>query len=203
KEFDRKVAAMIGAFQQGLKVEEAVSARNDRRHLSGVHARLVISDRGKRFAGIGVSQTELQTNVDAALATGLLWFEELQRRSGKLDGLMIFAPRCDTIAIRWTALAPTAKVWLYRIEETKGAIEPVSPFDQGDLNDRFRRAARRAHWPRPGMLPPDSAMLVESVRRLAPDHIETHHRGSWVSLSIRALAIPPASPTRRRPRLPN
>ncbi|HJZ66660.1 MAG TPA: hypothetical protein VKF81_00835 [Blastocatellia bacterium] len=198
KEFAHKLAAMIEAFQQGLKVEEAVSGRNDRRHLSGVHARLVISDRGKRFAGIGVSETELQTNVDAALATGLLWFEELQRRSGKLDGLMIFAPRCDTIAIRLTALAPTAKVWLYRIDETKGAIEPVSPFDQGDLNDRFRRAARRAHWPRPGMLPPDSAMLVESVRRLAPDHIETHHRGSWVSLSIRGLEIARVSVNRRR-----
>src|SRR5262249_3098449 len=106
--------------------------------------------------------------------------------------------RCDTIAIRLTALSDSSGSSLFRIDETKGTIEPVSPFDQGDLNDRLRRAARRAHWPRPGMLPPDSAMLVDSVRRLAPDHIETHHRGSWVSLSIRGLEIARVSINRRR-----
>lgn len=41
-------------------------------------------------------------------------------------------------------------------------------------------------------------MLVESVRRLAPDHIETHHRGAWVSLSIRGLEIARVSINRRR-----
>jgi hypothetical protein len=198
KEFARKLAAMIEASQSGLKVEEAISGRNDRRHLSGVHARLIIRDRGKRVAGVGVSETELQPEVDASLAAGLIWLEELRRRSGSVDLLAIFAPRCDTIATRLTALSPPARVSLYRIDEAKGAIEPVAPFDQGDLNDRFRKAARRAHWPRPGMLPPDSAMLVESVRRLAPDHIEAQHRGGWVSLSIRGLEVARVSVNRRR-----
>ena len=111
---------------------------------------------------------------------------------------MIFAPRCDTIAIRLTALSPATRVSLFRINETKGTVEAVSPFDQGDLNDRFRKAARRAHWPRPGMLPPDCAMLVESVRRLAPYHIEAHHRGPWVSLSIRGLEVARVWIKRRR-----
>jgi len=198
KDFARKLAAMIEATLTGLRVEKAVTARNDRRHLSGVHARLIIRERGKRFAGIGVSETELQPNIDAALAAGLIWLDELRRRSGRVDGLMIFAPRCDTIAIRLTAVSISTQASLYRINETKGSIEPISPFDQGDLNDSFRKAARRAHWPRPGMLPPDSAMLVESVRRLAPDHIETHHRGAWVSLSISGLEIARVSVNRRR-----
>lgn len=189
KEFADKLAALIEACLAGVKVDQAVAARNDRRHLSGVHARLVIRDRGKKFAGIGVAEGELQTEVDGALAAGLIWLEELRRRSNRIDGLMIFAPRCDTIAVRLTAMESPDHIHLYRVDETKGAVAPVSPFDQGDLNDRFRKAARGAHWPRPGMLPPDAVMLVESVRRLAPDHIEAHHRGAWVSLSIRGLEI--------------
>jgi hypothetical protein len=198
KDFAHQLAAIIEANLQGFRVERAVTARNDPRHLSGVHARLVIRDRGKRFAGIGVSETELQPNVDAVLAAGLIWIEELRRRSGPVEGLMIFAPHCDTIAIRLTAMSASTRVSLFRINETKGAIEPVSPFDQGDLNDSFRKAARRAHWPRPGMLPPDCAMLVESLRRLAPDHIETHHRGAWVALSIRGLEVARVWINRRR-----
>jgi len=198
KEFARKLATMIEANLPGIRIERAVTARNDRRHLSGVHARLVIRDRGKRLAGIGVSESELQPNVDAALAAGLTWLDELRRRSDSVEGLMLFAPRCDTIAIRLSGISPATKVSLFRIDETKGTIESVSPFDQGDLNDSFRKAARRAHWPRPGMLPPDCAMLVESVRRLAPDQIEAHHRGPWVSLSIRGLDVARVWINRRR-----
>ncbi|HLF83371.1 MAG TPA: hypothetical protein VI837_04275 [Blastocatellia bacterium] len=198
REFARKLAAMIEANLPGIRVEQAVAARNDRRHLSGVHARLVIRSRGKRWAGIGVSESELQPTVDAALAAGLMWLGELRRRSGSVEGLMIFSPQCDTIAIRLTGISAATKVALFRINETKGGIESAAPFDQGDLNDSFRKAARRAHWPRPGMLPPDCAMLVESVRRLAPDHIEAHHRGPWVSLSIRGLEVARVWINRRR-----
>ena len=100
--------------------------------------------------------------------------------------------------MRLTAISPSINILLFRINETKGVIDSVSPFDQGDLNDSFRKAARRAHWPRPGMLPPDCAMLVESVRRLAPDHIEAHHRGAWVTLSIRGLEVARVWINRRR-----
>jgi len=198
KDFARKLAAMIENNLQGLNVERTVTARNDRRHLSGIHTRLVLRDRNKRIAGIGVSEIELQPNVDAVLAAGLIWLEELRRQSGAVEGLMIFAPRCDTIAMRLTALSTETHVSLFHVDETKGTIEAVSPFDQGDLNDNFRRAARRAHWPRPGMLPPDCAMLVESVRRLAPDYIETQQRGGWVALSIRGLEVARVWINRRR-----
>src|SRR4030095_822625 len=147
KDFVRKLTAMIEANLTGFRVEKAVAARNDPRHLSGVHARLVIrsiGDGDRRFAGIGVSETELQQNIDTALGAGLVWLEELRRRSGRIAGLMIFAPRCDTNAMRLTAISPSIDIRLFRIDETKGLIDSVSPFDQGDLNDRFRKAARRA-----------------------------------------------------------
>ncbi|HSE36863.1 MAG TPA: hypothetical protein VLG74_06125 [Blastocatellia bacterium] len=198
KDFARKLSAMIEANLAGVRVERAVAARNDRRHLSGLHVRLVIRDRGRRWAGIGVSDSEVQASIDTALAYGITWLDELRRRSGSVDGLMIFAPRCDTIAIRLTGISDATRVALFRINEVSGAIEPATPFDQGDLNDSFRKAARRAHWPRPGMLPPDCAMLVDSVRRLAPDHLEAHHRGPWVSLSIRGLEVARVWINRRR-----
>ena len=102
---------MIEANLPGFKVERAVAARNDRRHLSGVHVRMVLRVRGKRWAGIGVSESELQVNIDAALGAGLVWLDELRRRIKSVEGLMIFAPRSDTIAIRLTgfAAAPTVR----------------------------------------------------------------------------------------------
>ena len=197
KEFAQRLAAMIEANLPGVRVERAITARNNRRHLSGVHARLVIRERGRRFAGIGINKDESQANIDGVLTAGLLWLEELRRSRGSADGLMIFAPSCDTIALRLTAIS-SANASLFRIDDTENRVERVSPFDQGDLNDRFRKAARRAYWPRPGMLPPDCVMLVESVRRLAPDEIEVHHRGPWVSLSIRGLEIARVWISRRR-----
>ena len=198
REFARKLTAMIDANVAGVRVANAVTARNDRRHLSGVYTRLLIRDRKRRFAGIGVSESELQQIIEGVLTAGLTWMTELRRKEGSIDGLMIFAPRCDTLAIRLSAVTTTATILLFRIDEIKGSIEAVSPFDQGDLNDSFRRAARRAHWPRSGMLPPDCAMLVESVRRIAPDQIEVHHRGPYVSLSIKGLEVARALINRRR-----
>jgi hypothetical protein len=198
KDFGRKLKALIETNFAGVRVERAITARNDRRHLSGVYARLAIRERRKRFAGIGVSESELQQNIEAVLTAGLIWMNELRRKSGSVDGLMIFAPRGDTIAIRLSAITISAAITLFTIDEVKGSIVPVSPFDQGDLNDSFRKAARRAHWPRPGMLPQDCAMLVESVRRIAPDEIEVHHRGPWVSLSIRGLEVARVLINRRR-----
>ena len=197
-EFGRKLKILIEANIAGVRVERTATGRNDRRHLSGIYARLVIRDRKRRFAGIAVSESEIQQNIDAVLTAGLTWVAELRRKSGYVEGLMIFAPRCDTIAIRLSAIFSGATVSLFAIDEEKGSITLVSPFDQGDLNDSFRKAARRAHWPRPGMLPTDCAMLVESVRRISPSEIEVHHRGPWVSLSIRGLEIARVLIRRRR-----
>lgn len=188
QEFAKKLASMIES-SLGFKVELAVSARNDRQNLSGIQTRLLIKDRGRKFAGVGIAECELQHSIDASLGAGLIWVDELKRRTRRVDGLMIFVPRPETLAVRLIALRISAWTSLYRIDEAKGTVSPVAPVDQGDLNDSFRNASRRAHWPRPGMLPPSAAMLVESVRKLAPDDIQTHHRGGRVLLSIRGLEI--------------
>jgi hypothetical protein len=56
---------------------------------------------------------------------------------------MVFAPRCDTIAIRDRDFLAT-RIALFRINEAKGEIESATPFDQGDLNDSFHGRAPRS-----------------------------------------------------------
>jgi hypothetical protein len=189
-EFAPRLAAIIESSFAGLRVERAVTARYDQRHLSGVHARLVINDRGKTVAGIGVGERESQSNIDAALGAGIIWLDVLRRKKTSINRLLIFAPRhrTTTIATRLTAVrAAGANISLYEVDESEGMAHPVAAFDQGDLSDHLRRAAMRAQWPRERALSPEVIALVESIRRLAPDLIETYQRDRWVLLSIRGL----------------
>jgi hypothetical protein len=200
-EFARKLAAMVEANFAGLRVERSVAARNDRRHLSGIHARLIIKDRGRVIAGVGVSCRESQADVDAALGAGIIWLDALRRQTPLVSRLMIFAPRdrATTIATRLTATkVKGATVSLYEADEANAAIEPVAGFDQGDLSDHLRKAAARAEWPRERELPADVAALVESVRGLAPSVIESNHRGGRVLLSIQGLEFARVSVNRKR-----
>jgi hypothetical protein len=193
-EFAQKLSSMIESNFAGLRVERAVVRRNDTRHLSGVHARLTITDRGRVIAGIGVDDREPQANVDAMLGAGLIWLDSLRRKRAKINRLMLFAPRdrVTTIASRLTAVrAVGASISLYEVDETNGAITPVAPFDQGDLSDRLRKA----EWPSKRELPADVAALVERVHTLAPNLIESNRRGNWMRLSIRGLEFAQVSIT--------
>src|SRR5262249_33253571 len=133
EQFAGKLAALVEAGFTSMKVGRAVLRRDDRRSFSGIHARLELLDRGKLVAGIGVSGRELQDGVDATLGAGLVWLEELRRRRGQVDRLMVFVPagRGDTIAARLTALRiPGATVSLHEVDEKASAITPLAPFDQ-------------------------------------------------------------------------
>jgi hypothetical protein len=77
-------------------------------------------------------------------------------------------------------------------------LQPVAPFDQGDLSDRLRRSAMRARWPHAKALPAEVAALVESIKQRAPDLIESHTRGGWIHLAIRGLEFARISASRKR-----
>ena len=189
-DFASRLAAMIESNFAGLRVERAIAARYDPHHLSGVHARLVINERGRTIAAVGIGERESQPNIDAALGAGIVWLDTLRRKGASINRLMIFAPRhrATTIATRLTAVRVTGvAISLYEVNEAERRIEPVAAFDQGDLDDRLRRAAMRAQWPQGRALSPEVISLVDSVRGLAPDVIETHQRGGRVMLSIRGL----------------
>ncbi|HXG93574.1 MAG TPA: hypothetical protein VNN73_14600 [Blastocatellia bacterium] len=199
-EFAEKIAAMIESSFAHLKVERAVTARDDLRHFSGVHTRLVIKERNQSIAAVAVSERESQSDIDAALAAGIIWLDALRRKNQSINRLMIFAPRerATTIATRLTAVQVRgASVSLYEVNEAERSIEPVAPFDQGDLDDRMRRAARRAEWPRKRAFSPEIAALVDSVVGLAPDLIETSSRAGRIAFSIRGLQFARASINRK------
>jgi len=188
--FATNLARMIESRFAGLRVERAIAARYDQQHISGVHTRLVIKERGATIAGIAAGERESQSTIDSALAAGIIWLDRLRHKNASVNRLMIFVPRdrATTIAARLTTVRLAgATISLYELDEADGRIEPVAAFDQGDLADRFRRASARAHWPGARALSPDSSSLVDSIRRLAPDLIESHQRGNSVLLSIRGL----------------
>jgi hypothetical protein len=185
-EFARRLAVMIESNFAGYRVERAVAARDDTRHLTGIHARLVIKHRGKTIAAVGCSQGETQETVDAALTTGLIWLDALRKKEPIVNRLIIFAPhgRAATLATRLTCLQIAgATVSLAEVDEAGGRIKNVSAFDQGDLADNLKRAV----WPRDPNIPPYISALIEPILNLAADDIDTSRKGNWVALSIRGL----------------
>ena len=200
-EFAQKLAAMIEANFAGMSVERAASKRNDRSHLSGVHARLIIKDRGLSVAGIGVNSQESQANIDATLGAGIIWFDALRRKQATINRLMIFVPRdrATTIATRLTAVRIAgASISLCEVDETNATINSVAPFDQADLSDRLRKASLRSEWPHAHELPAEVAALAYRVHRLAPNLIDINRRGNWMRLSIRGLEFAQISINRKQ-----
>jgi hypothetical protein len=200
-EFPASLAALIETNFAGLRVERALASRNDHLHLSGIHARLTINDNGRIIAGIGASRAETQSTINATLGAGILWLDALRRRAASVNRLMIFVPRncAAAIAARLTAVeAAGGSISLYETDESAALINPVAPFDQGDLSDHFRKAARHAEWPCAFEPSANVAALVDSVCALAPDLIETRRRGGWVLLSIRGLDFARVSTSGKR-----
>ncbi|HEX8186699.1 MAG TPA: hypothetical protein VF747_18170 [Blastocatellia bacterium] len=199
--FASKLAGLIESHFAGLRVERAVAARDDRRHISSAYTRLIIKERGGTVAGIAVSECESQSSIDSALGAGIIWLDSLRRKNASINRLMIFAPRdrAATIAARLTAVrAAGVNISLYEVDESESAIDPVAAYDQGDLSDRLRRAAMRARWPNERALSPEITSLIESVRRLAPGLIESHHRSHSVLLSIRGVEFARVSIARKQ-----
>lgn len=185
-EFAAKIADLIEANLRGIKVESAVTSRDDYRHFTGVHTRLVLKHRNQIIAGIAVGSHEFQSDIDSALGAGIVWLDALQKNRS-IRRLMIFAPRkkTATLATRLTAVRlGGADISLYEVDEKENEIAPVAPFDQGDLEDRFRR--RRVLWPCQKM-DETAKSLLDSITRLAPDQIETRQSGNFIALSIQGL----------------
>jgi hypothetical protein len=102
----------------------------------------------------------------------------------------LFVPRgkAHTIACRLTCLQPAdTTISLYEVDEAAQTIKPLAAFDQADLADHLRRAARQARWAKPETLSAESASLIDRAEQLAPGALETRQRGGWVYLSIRGL----------------
>lgn len=191
-EFARKLASMIESNFAGYKVERAILARDDTRHLPGVHARFIIKHRGETIAAVGCGQSETQATIDALLTSGLTWMDALREKRLSVNRLIIFVPRgsATTLATRLTCIDMTDRgVSLAEVDEASGQIETVAAFDQGDLADNLRRASASARWPRNRDIPPDIQATIEAVLRLAPDGIEAQRKGNWVALSIRGLEL--------------
>ncbi|MFL6215203.1 MAG: hypothetical protein ACJ74J_15070 [Blastocatellia bacterium] len=196
-----KLAAMIESRFSNLRVARAVLRRDDKQNFTGIHARLLLKEQGRVIAAVGVSLNESPRDVAATLGAGIVWLNALRERGAQVNRLMIFVPRgqSETIAARLTAVnLRAASVSLYEVDDAQSLIEAVTPFDQGDLSDRLRHAAKRAEWPHEQRLPLDAMMLIGSIRRLAPDLISVQRRGAYALLAIHGLEFARVSLRRNR-----
>jgi hypothetical protein len=201
EEFAAKLATMIESNFGNLRVERAVLRRDDKQNFTGIHARLLLKERGRAVAAVGVSANESPRDINATLGAGILWLDALRERGTQPHRLMIFLPRgqSETLAARLTAInVKGASVSLYEVDEAQSLIQAITPFDQGDLGDRLRRAAMRAEWPHERQLPLDAMMLVGSIQRLAPDLITVRRRGAYALLAIHGLEFARVSLRRNR-----
>ena len=194
RDYCKRLAALVESNLAGIVVKHAIVARNDRKSMSGSYARLIMTDKGKGgrpvMAGIGAASAEHQTTTDRLLGAGLIWADRLRSIGQIVEGLYIFVPRerALTLATRLTAIKhDKLKISMYEVDEQKGSISPVEPFDQGDLAENFGKTARRAIWPDMDGLPVPVRRLVDSIVGIAPDYIESHLRAGSVVLSIRGL----------------
>lgn len=188
-QFAVRLAAAIEKTIPGMKIASAVAARNDRKHISGVYSRILLHDGATAVAVVGVSRSESQANVDAILGAGLIWLETLDtdKSSGRLI-LVVPKGQSLTIATRLTGLEVRgARLSLFEFDESSGRLEVVTPFDQGDLAERLRRAALNARWPRVSSISVAAADKVDAISALGGEAVERHFRDGWVTLAIRGL----------------
>jgi hypothetical protein len=188
--FTEKMAVLIESNLPGITVERVTLRRDDYRHLSGVHTRLILKERQTTIAAVAIGQNESPTHIDATLSAGIIWLNELLNRGRRVNQLMIFLPlncalpiACRLVYIHLEGMV----IRLYEIDEEQRRITPIAPFDQADLADKLQQASRRADW---SQKQNDSLILKErlaQVKKLAPDDIEEQQRSGWIYLSIRGL----------------
>jgi hypothetical protein len=176
--------------QLGARIEYAATHRDDSRQLSGLYTRLILSWGGDRAIAIAVNSGEPQAHVDGLVTAGVIWWEcaTVSRWGRGARRLLLFAParRAQTLARRLTVVRPEEpRIELYEVDEHRGTLTPVAPFDQGTLFD-----PRRVRLPRPAEeLPPHP--LRDRALALAPGVLRAYRRpgSAEESLRVRGLEI--------------
>ena len=191
-QFSARIGAVIEANLPKITVERVITQRDDYRHLSGIHTRLMLNERHTTIAGIAIGANESQTHIDTTLSAGIIWLNELRDRGTRVNQLMIFLPHgcAFTIACRLVyARLQGVDIRLYEIDEERQAVSPLAAFDQADLTVKLQRAAQRADWSQEQNSSPQLKTVLEEVKQLAPGVIDEHKRGGWLYLSIRGLTF--------------
>ncbi len=189
----RAFADMLGhLIERGLstRVQYMATHRDDARHLSGIYTRLILARGGERAIAIAVNPGEPQAHVDGMVTAGLIWWDRATNspQGAEARRLLFFAPRgrAATIARRLTVLRRDGpRLELYEVDESRGALIAVTPFDQGSLFD-----PRRVRLPRAAVkLPPHP--LRDRALALAPGLLRVCRRpdSAVESLRLRGLEI--------------
>ncbi|HYL98919.1 MAG TPA: hypothetical protein VEZ90_08180, partial [Blastocatellia bacterium] len=194
REFADWITGLVERCLESVFIEHSTVARVDRRHLSGNYVRLVLKQgmgsASKRVAAIAASPEETQPVIDAVLGAGIMWLDDVRKRTPSVEQLIVFAPkgRAGTISTRMMTINQAAvRTALYEFDRKEETLRPAAAFDQGDLADNLKRASRNAVWPDEGTLDLKIRELAGEIVRIAPDFIEFRRRGQLIIFSIRGL----------------
>lgn len=146
--------AMRAAYQRVLRrvlernfpgaiVEQLTVAPDLERSFGPVHVRGVMKQGTSTVAIIGVSASEPQASVDAALTTGILWLQHCRERLADrrhVEGLRVIAPagRTDVLRLRMANLHREAARWeLFELDEMSESLAQKDASDAGNFATRL------------------------------------------------------------------
>jgi hypothetical protein len=173
-----RLCSLVERNLSGVRVISRAVGRSDNFGFGAAPTRLVLRGRDGLIAGVGICSGEDSATVTRLLGQGLNWLFSLRSRFAPepVERLMLFAPkgRAGLLAERLTLIRlPVAGsgVELFEVDEGRAEIDPVRPFDQGDLGLRL---ARNTRLPAVDRVEPGPAIResLDWIRSLEPEMIE-------------------------------
>ena len=200
-EFATRIAALIADQLCGITVERVLASRDDRRHLSGLYARMRLRDGKGVLAGLAINAGESQAAINGVLCAGLIWLDDLRRRRTPVDRLYLLVPAGSAFSLSCRLLfvrRDFVTITLYEVDEALSRLTAVTPFAQADLADGLKHAASRASWRADSPHPPETSACIDQLIGRSPENVEVQTKNGWAYLSVHGLNFARISVKRRR-----
>ncbi|MEW6127442.1 MAG: hypothetical protein AB1757_10430 [Acidobacteriota bacterium] len=197
QEFAQSIGDLIEANFPEFKVIKTITQRNDPRHFSSIHTRLLIRENHQRYAAVAIGSNESSSHVDATLSAGLIWLDHLRQTGNLINRLMLLVPagRAFTIASRLVYVQIAGiPISLFEIGESQRMIKPISSFAQADLFDNLKRASQSADWSHGKPLNEGVQNFLANLQEQTLQPIDTRRRNGWVYLAIHGLTFARIAP---------
>jgi hypothetical protein len=156
-------------------------------------AKLLFSQENILIAALSVSGKEGINIAQSLLSQSLIWLNNLNKQltPKSIDKLMVFSPKKMTALLgeRLTLLTNCkTKIELFEIDENKGAIFFVNPFDQGYLPLESKLVnVKNSKYRKP--IPTNIQKEIEWIKSLAPNLLKEEFNKNQLSLHINGLVF--------------
>lgn len=170
----QQLAQLVAALKSGTTIERTALSPGIRRGQPGKYARIILRRRHQRIAVTGSVASSRGSEVDAFLASALLWFTRTSEntRSPYIQRLLLVAetelikPLSQRIALLRDSLREAIDVY-----EVDGQWTSLTPVPGLTRNDLWKRRLARF----PPVADPQRSDLADAIVALAPNAIDIVH----------------------------